>query len=404
MNTRDQDDLQKQSVKHDLDEYESSEIVSMERDRPAATNVKLIKASQSFVSSTVFQRALDNAAVFNMAVMRNPSILKTLQQASEVISRVQPQLNSAGISALRNSVAVSNSLMKPEYLELAQRTAQVLRTALPRFDELIKQVNDSYRSVVGNFRYMRILEESQWPLYLIDDESLVEGIKSLPDLQDEGLMEAVDKIAMEKLGEDWLADVHARWADCESLDEDEHLILCQALDHHDRGDYAAAVSILMCLIEGLICKYCGDSEQLEGEMLESFNWEAQNHNIAAIDEKGKRSTRKGREFNIRDRVIILLLNADKGWYTWRAACSYLIDVTLTSKDDPELAQRNPLRNKICHGVQTNYGSLMHSIKSILVVDMIIRLGQVVAACRAVEQGDGNDSDRVIAERESSDGM
>ena len=125
MNTRDQDDLQKQSVKHDLDEHESSEIVSMERDGLAAANVKLIKASQSFVSSTVFQRAVDNAAVSNMAVIRNPSIVKTLQQASEVISRVQPQLNSAGISALRNIVAVSNSLSESSescgsytYLEL----------------------------------------------------------------------------------------------------------------------------------------------------------------------------------------------------------------------------------------------------------------------------------------------
>lgn len=42
--------------------------------------------------------------------------------------------------------------------------------------------------------------------------------------------------------------------------------------------------------------------------------------------------------------------------------------------DEAIAAHNPLRNKICHGVQTNYGTEEHSLKAILAINLITRLG------------------------------
>ena len=44
-----------------------------------------------------------------------------------------------------------------------------------------------------------------------------------------------------------------------------------------------------------------------------------------------------------------------------------------------IGAHNPLRNKICHGLQTNYGTLEHSPKAMLAVDIVIRLPGMVRA-------------------------
>ncbi len=36
---------------------------------------------------------------------------------------------------------------------------------------------------------------------------------------------------------------------------------------------------------------------------------------------------------------------------------------------------HPCRNKICHGIQLNFGTREHALKSILTIDMMIRLGE-----------------------------
>ncbi|WP_418238584.1 hypothetical protein [Ellagibacter isourolithinifaciens] len=52
-------------------------------------------------------------------------------------------------------------------------------------------------------------------------------------------------------------------------------------------------------------------------------------------------------------------------------------VTFANAMDVDLAARNPLRNKICHGQQTEYGTQEHSLKAILVTDIVIRYGAVI---------------------------
>ena len=70
---------------------------------------------------------------------------------------------------------------------------------------------------------------------------------------------------------------------------------------------------------------------------------------------------------------------------WDAACKYIADTMLTSEKDWELlADDNPLRNKICHGLQTNYGTEVHSLKAILAVDLLLRLGAIVEEAAVAE--------------------
>ena len=57
-------------------------------------------------------------------------------------------------------------------------------------------------------------------------------------------------------------------------------------------------------------------------------------------------------------------------------------VILTNAMTDDLAAHNLLRNKICHGAQTEYGTVEHSLKAILVTDIVIRFGAVIFAGKA----------------------
>lgn len=69
------------------------------------------------------------------------------------------------------------------------------------------------------------------------------------------------------------------------------------------------------------------------------------------------------------------------------AIGYIVGVTLTNDMDDELAAHNPLRNKICHGVQTEYGSLEYSLKAILVTDIVIRCVAAALEGQATLEGE-----------------
>ena len=71
---------------------------------------------------------------------------------------------------------------------------------------------------------------------------------------------------------------------------------------------------------------------------------------------------------------------DKGFMRIDSAIDYLVNITLTNAESfDELAVDNPLRNKICHGCQMNYGTKVHSLKSILAVDTALKLGAMARA-------------------------
>lgn len=81
--------------------------------------------------------------------------------------------------------------------------------------------------------------------------------------------------------------------------------------------------------------------------------------------------------NAKDKVLVMVVLSENGWYTFEHAAEYIVGVTFTNAMDADLAAHNPLRNKICHGQQTEYGTQEHSLKAILVTDIVIRYGTAI---------------------------
>ena len=147
----------------------------------------------------------------------------------------------------------------------------------------------------------------------------------------------------------------------------------------------------MCLFEGLTSAYLGTSFRLKGENEEeAFGYVAKKHRLKSLDERttSKLSAPK-------DLVLAMSLQqADTGWYTWGKISGYIAGVILANKYEEEIAAHNPLRNKICHGEQTNYGTREHSLKAILATDLLIRLGNAARQGMLLKEGEGQESDEV----------
>lgn len=310
----------------------------------------------------------------------SPQVTESMKNASEAVAKLcSPQMLEAASKASRIMQSI-NTMVDPAVFEKAREISIRIQKSLPDYSDWFKGLSDSFRDAFGNITYLRLLDTSQWPLYLSDDESLVDEIKNL-SADDDQLAEKVTDIAIHHLDESWVEDVRNRWTNEEDLLQGEMAVLSAALDYHLRGEYLASVSLLMCMIEGLVYKYTEGIDRLEGKDVELFNYEAKAYGLNALKDSGVRG-RNG--FYAKDKIVLMLMQVDSGIFVWDSACSYLIKIVLSNGEDDGLLEHHPLRNKICHGSQTNYGTIEHSLKAILAVDLAIRLGRVMANCKPDE--------------------
>ncbi len=281
--------------------------------------------------------------------------------------------------------------------EVAKRSAAIaesMRSALAPTYELARSVSESVAKIVAGIdfsamrsavlplitqaSYIKILIKTNWPLYLVDDKEMLDEILALDANSDaKTLGDAIADIARERLGTKWLTELRKRWNNHDELTRGEREILKRAIAYFESRDYAACVSLLMCLFDGLLTKYYGKPVKLQGDDAEIFDYLASKHGISAAAKEGEPRLLRA----AKDQVVVLVLRSEGGYFVWKAAGDYIIDVILTNNMDEDIALHNPLRNKICHGAQTNYGTWEHALKSILVTDILIRLGSMTLAGR-----------------------
>ena len=311
---------------------------------------------------TRLQHDLDNGAVMEMQRRYKERINKALA------SSMAPLYNQIDYSAALRSVYAA-----------MDHVAKVVKAATEKIE--LGGIVNAFKPIAIKFNRMSVLTKTQWPMYLVDNPKACDQIDSLPDdTPDEVLKSRVDQIAFECLDEQWLDETRAIWESHEEISEGEMRLLVSALERHRKQDYEGSVSLLMNIFEGLIVKYAPDGKALNEEQEEVFDKFAKRHRVDSLYSEGKR--RKLR--NIKDKVLLMLVTSENGWLTFDSAINYLIDITLINSMDNALAAHNPLRNQICHGKQTEFDTLEHSLKAILVTDLIIRYGGALLEGQSIE--------------------
>lgn len=340
----------------------------------------------------------DNDGLSNLpAVSTAPLSPEVLQYFSDVGERCSNIISSvASISgtycnvlpamdAIRESMGSISSVLKnlPDYTSMVQGMVSALSYLAEATREVacgvdLKAITDAFRPIALKFKRVKILGRTNWPMYLVDDAEVCSRLDMLSeDVTDAELRELVSEIAFDTLDDNWLKEIRDRWEDHDELTDCEKRVLNSALNRHEKSDYEGCVALLMNLLEGLIEKYCPSGmKKLEGEQADQFDRYASKLGVNPSHNK------KGEPRKLayaKDKVLLLVLLSENGLYTFQHAADYIVSVILTNVMDADIAAHNPLRNKICHGVQTDFDTLEHSLKAVLVTDIVIRFGAAVLA-------------------------
>ena len=319
---------------------------------------------------------------------RYSDMLASATGVSETYRKAMPS-----VSAISDSLRSISSVMKslPDYSSMVRGMVPALSRLAEVMQELargiiFKDIFNVVRPIALKAKRVEILGRANWPMYLVDDEAVCSGLDAVsPNATDEELMDAVAEIAYSALGSGWLDEIRSRWEDHDELANGEKGVLTRALERHKNGDYEGCVALLMNLFEGLIEKYCpSEVKKLEGEQAEMFDLHADKLGLNP-SHSGKGKARN--LTNAKDKVLVMVLLSENGWYTFQHAADYIVSVILTNTMNADIAEHNPLRNKICHGEQTEYGTKEHSLKAILVTDVMIRFGAALLAECAVARRD-----------------
>lgn len=242
-------------------------------------------------------------------------------------------------------------------LNMGQEIAKVL--AKVDFTPIVNQLAE----VMIPIRYIQILKEIRWPIFLIQDDNLRTDIMNACECGvDE---ESVAEVIYNYCSDEYLLALEMDWVKCPILNSERKKILTEALALHKAEYYYASTSMLMCQVYGV----AADINKVVSMNNFSIDQEDKKY-IAELYDIGKIDSEKGRLFQT-------LMYTENGVLLWESMAEYLNDICLTSKRDFADSSDHPMRNKICHGEQVNFGTKEHSLKSILVIDMLVQLGDEI---------------------------
>lgn len=320
---------------------------------------------------------INSVADLNPVVKLMPKISSSFRGVAAIVDRAAMQNMTQAMDAVRDawqSTGVIQAAMQvtenlsPALSLLAERCLEIN-------SDVFEKLRDTTSGLIETTAFLRCCKETKWPIYWDCDRDFEGEIAEIELQYNDGIIdealrkELVTEAVLAYYDQAKVKAIGARWENACLVDEGQQKLLAEAIERHNAGDYLVSTALLACLSGGLA---------------EKFYWYAFEAGLLSDEELSLMAETCGvrkpsrKKANARAQVFSLALCTEQGALYWSAACEYLADTMLTSKKDWEsLAEDNPLRNKICHGLQTNYGTEVHSLKAILAVDLLLRLGAIV---------------------------
>lgn len=282
--------------------------------------------------------------------IKNDIVSSQLQQLSDTMQKINDSVS-----------AIQSDVMKA-VIDLGNRIAELVSSI--DFSSILNQcyeIMEPLQEVTALVEYIDLLERLKWPVFLIDDDALRQDIlTACADREDE---EAVREIIFLYCSDDFLKAMEDDWNSCEAISAERKPILSEAMLMHKQGYYYASTSMLMCQVYGVASDIVNLAKKNGLEIYDDEkDFVAEYFEIKRADidhEKG--------------RLLQMTVMTESGMVLWNAMARYLQSEILCSSESEKRWATQPLRNKICHGDQLNFGTKEHSLKAILTIDMLIQL-------------------------------
>lgn len=182
----------------------------------------------------------------------------------------------------------------------------------------------------------------------------------------EELEHNVAKIILSECDDDFVNGILKQWCDKEYASLERELLFSQALQCYKNELYAASTALLLTQVGWII----NDTSKY----LKSNKIIVNKKEYEDFIEYTKIQTREGTE---KDDLVRILTTLDVDHYRMSLCVEYITTIIYASSED--FCNNQPCRNKIMHGVQSDFNTKEHALKTILVLDNLIRMRDSIEA-------------------------
>lgn len=318
-------------------------------------------------------KALSNATqIVSRSIDAYLGVMAAAEQKANCMAQYQVMLD----TVVEKARLISKSLQpifdyQQQIVENIRQALESLGKKFADISEMIPKIEipDSCLKILGNIEYLHILKKTNWPLFLEDDEEIKEIITGLcAEHGDEYPLDELSDIICRYYSAEKIDSFMKGWKALLKDDHERQLLLEEAIRLHKAGYYYGSTSLMMCQVDGLICDISNYAN--ENGFVCSEEDEEVICNYYKVDfAKHKEYVKKKKEKHLILRLAAMTENAP---LYWEAVTDYIYNVVLTSQGN-EYREHNPLRNKICHGDQMDFGTEEKSLKSILTIDLLLNL-------------------------------
>lgn len=219
-----------------------------------------------------------------------------------------------------------------------------------------------------NYHFLNKLESLQWPLYLVFDKEIMQELSPYTHISNDN-EEKIKTIVFKFCTAEFIEGLFMDWKNSSIIDKKRIPILQEAISLYNGESYYGCVSILSCQLNGIIT----DVYNMQRTYGKEFDLEDVKMAYESFNPK-KAVPKRINKDSERTQLLWFITDAEEGIIYWIKSIEYIYNIILTSEDDMNQSN-HPCRNKICHGIQLNFGTREHALKSILTTDMMIRLGE-----------------------------
>ncbi len=244
-----------------------------------------------------------------------------------------------------------------------------IKGAIAAISQFVQALRETYNKIpkveinpekLLDTSYIMALRELKYPLFFETNKNfkreVVEYRNSRKDIQN---------VINDYLNDDYLNNMLEQWYRSSCINKARLPIFEEAIELHRKKYYYACTSMMMCQVCGVIVdiyRYIDKSDiVIDDEFKEKL---AKLYKVKNIDsEKGK--------------FIQMAFLTDLGYMFQEVIVEYIKEDMLSSSDNKERWEHQPLRNKICHGDQLNYGTSEHSLKALLCINLLVKFGECI---------------------------
>ena len=289
-------------------------------------------------------------------ISKSWSELPDYTQSSELKKVVE---NTSKIALVLENVA--HEIIQNEAMQAFSRIAERFNNI--KYPIVSKDVIQGFET----YHDLEKLENIQWPLYFVYNDEIMRRLSSFSSISEENEEEIRD-IVFQFCTLEFIQSLFEDWEKSSVIDRRRLPILKEAITMFNAGLYFGCVSTLSCQLCGIITdtyemqKQYGRQVNMQNleDIYVYFNPQVTHPSIKVDREKTQ--------------LLWFITEVEGGIVYWIKAIKYIYNIILTSKDYMK-ESAHPCRNKICHGIQINFGTKEHALKSVLTIDMMIRIAE-----------------------------